>query len=128
MLHTRFCICTAQNGPSKINIPTLFLLHLNTPWLYLLTHNTSSPSLLHLIFKLQKFPEMMSVNGRTSTTNTTTRYPFTASQWQELEHQALVYKYMVSGMPIPSDLLFTIRRSLDSSLSSNFLIQPQHSK
>ncbi|KAI3814450.1 hypothetical protein L1987_14090 [Smallanthus sonchifolius] len=24
------------------------------------------------------------------------RYPFTATQWQELEHQALVYKYMIS--------------------------------
>ncbi|KAG6431658.1 hypothetical protein SASPL_109740 [Salvia splendens] len=55
------------------------------------------------------------------------QFPFTASQWQELEHQALVFKYMVSGMPIPPDLLFTIRTSLDSSLSSKFLIhQPQH--
>ncbi|XP_075507827.1 growth-regulating factor 1-like isoform X1 [Primulina tabacum] len=55
------------------------------------------------------------------------RYPFTAIQWQELEHQALVFKYMVSGIPIPLDLLFTIRRSLDSSFSSNFLLQqPQH--
>ncbi|KAJ8564562.1 hypothetical protein K7X08_001022 [Anisodus acutangulus] len=40
-------------------------------------------------------------------------YPFTATQWQELEHQALIYKYMVSGMPVPPDLLYTIRRSLD---------------
>ncbi|KAH0451458.1 hypothetical protein IEQ34_018757 [Dendrobium chrysotoxum] len=36
---------------------------------------------------------------------------FTASQWQELEHQALIYKYMVSGIPIPSDLILPIRRS-----------------
>ncbi|KAF8393617.1 hypothetical protein HHK36_021862 [Tetracentron sinense] len=43
------------------------------------------------------------------------RSPFTASQWQELEHQALIFKYMVSGMPIPPDLIFTIKRSLDSS-------------
>nr|XP_043621697.1 growth-regulating factor 5-like isoform X2 [Erigeron canadensis] len=41
--------------------------------------------------------------------------PFTSSQWQELEHQALVYKYMISGMPIPPDLLFSIKRSLDCS-------------
>ncbi|XP_075474445.1 growth-regulating factor 4-like isoform X2 [Primulina tabacum] len=55
------------------------------------------------------------------------RYPFTAIQWQELEHQALVFKYMVSGMPVPPDLLFTIKRSLDPSFSSNFLLQqPQH--
>ncbi|GAB4853730.1 hypothetical protein Ancab_040606 [Ancistrocladus abbreviatus] len=48
------------------------------------------------------------------------KFPFTASQWQELEHQALIYKYMTAGMPIPPDLLFTVKRSLDSSLSSKF--------
>ncbi|TMW86772.1 hypothetical protein EJD97_020902 [Solanum chilense] len=63
---------------------------------------------------------MMSSTGRS-------RFPFTANQWQELEHQALIYKYMVSGMPVPADLLYTIRRSLDSSLSSKLLIhQPHH--
>ncbi|XP_059634755.1 growth-regulating factor 1-like isoform X2 [Cornus florida] len=51
-------------------------------------------------------------------------FPFTASQWQELEHQALIFKYMVSGVPIPSDLLFTLKRSLDSS--NLILHQPQH--
>ncbi|VFQ81332.1 unnamed protein product [Cuscuta campestris] len=50
------------------------------------------------------------------------RLPFTANQWQELEHQALIYKYMVSGMPVPPDLLYSIRRSLDSSLSSKLLL------
>ncbi|KAA3490043.1 growth-regulating factor 1-like isoform X1 [Gossypium australe] len=56
------------------------------------------------------------------------RFPFTASQYQELEHQALIFKYMVSGIPIPPDLLFTIKRScLDTSLSSRlFSYQPQH--
>ncbi|WCJ39430.1 growth-regulating factor 5 [Euphorbia peplus] len=44
--------------------------------------------------------------------------PFTAIQWQELEHQALIYKYMVSGVPIPSELIFSVKRSLESSLSS----------
>ncbi|KAI3694424.1 hypothetical protein L1987_77389 [Smallanthus sonchifolius] len=48
-------------------------------------------------------------------TTHTSRFPFTSTQWQELEHQALVYKYMISGMPIPPDLLFSIQRSLDSS-------------
>ncbi|XP_012077032.1 growth-regulating factor 1 isoform X2 [Jatropha curcas] len=58
----------------------------------------------------------------------TAKFPFTASQWQELEHQALIFKYMVSGIPIPSDLLFTIKRScLDSPLSSKlFPRQPSH--
>ncbi|XP_022751753.1 growth-regulating factor 1 isoform X2 [Durio zibethinus] len=55
-------------------------------------------------------------------------FPFTLSQWQELEHQALIFNYMVSGIPIPPDLLFTVKRScLDSSLSSRlFSRQPQH--
>ncbi|KAK9275464.1 hypothetical protein L1049_022731 [Liquidambar formosana] len=56
------------------------------------------------------------------------RFPFTASQWQELEHQALIFKYMVSGMPIPSDLLFSIKRSMDASPLSSKLFphQSQH--
>uniref|UniRef100_A0A2N9HFA7 Growth-regulating factor n=1 Tax=Fagus sylvatica TaxID=28930 RepID=A0A2N9HFA7_FAGSY len=58
------------------------------------------------------------------------RFPFTASQWQELEHQALIFKYMASGIPIPPDLLFTIKRScMDSSSISSKLFshhQPQH--
>ncbi|KAJ1400716.1 WRC domain [Sesbania bispinosa] len=56
------------------------------------------------------------------------RFPFTPSQWQELEHQALIYKYMASGISIPPDLLFTIKRCyLDSPLSSRILSHhPQH--
>ncbi|XP_020423389.1 growth-regulating factor 1 isoform X1 [Prunus persica] len=59
-----------------------------------------------------------------------TRFPFTPSQWQELEHQALIYKYMVSGISIPPDLLFSIKRScLDSPLPSKlFSHHPPHSK
>ncbi|XP_074588915.1 growth-regulating factor 6-like [Curcuma longa] len=38
------------------------------------------------------------------------RYPFTLSQWQELELQALVFRYMASGIPVPSDLVPCIRR------------------
>ncbi|XP_072979860.1 growth-regulating factor 1-like [Typha angustifolia] len=56
----------------------------------------------------------MMMSGRSS------RYPFTPSQWQELEHQALIFKYMVSGIPIPSDLILPIRRSflLDTTITS----------
>ncbi|CAA0836833.1 Growth-regulating factor 5, partial [Striga hermonthica] len=54
------------------------------------------------------------------------RFPFTASQWEELEQQALVFKYMVSGALVPPDLIFTLQRSLQSSLSSKILLhQPQ---
>ncbi|BAS96688.1 growth-regulating factor 2 [Oryza sativa Japonica Group] len=34
---------------------------------------------------------------------------FTATQWQELEHQALIYKYMAAGAPVPPDLLLHLR-------------------
>ena len=59
------------------------------------------------------------------------RFPFTATQWQELEHQALIFKYMASGMPIPPDLIFSIKRSLDSPLPTSKLFpthQSQHSE
>nr|XP_009412290.1 PREDICTED: growth-regulating factor 6-like isoform X1 [Musa acuminata subsp. malaccensis] len=43
------------------------------------------------------------------------RGPFTPSQWLELEHQALIYKYLVANVPIPATLLIPIRRSLGAS-------------
>lgn len=58
------------------------------------------------------------MSARSSARN---RSPFTATQWQELEHQALVFKYMIAGLPIPPDLLYSIKRSLDSSISSRLL-------
>ncbi|CAH1451788.1 unnamed protein product [Lactuca virosa] len=51
------------------------------------------------------------------------RAPFTAVQWQELEHQALIYKYLVAGVPVPSDLVLPIRRSLEA-LSAKLLHHP----
>ncbi|CAN8259421.1 unnamed protein product [Cochlearia groenlandica] len=62
---------------------------------------------------------MMSLSGNSG--RTIEKPPFTQTQWQELEHQALVYKYMVSGVPVPPELIFSIRRSLDSSLVSRLL-------
>lgn len=53
-----------------------------------------------------------------NTTISRNRFPFTATQWQELEHQALIYKYMVSGVPVPPELLYSVKRSLESSLAS----------
>ncbi|CAN6297925.1 unnamed protein product [Urochloa humidicola] len=43
------------------------------------------------------------------------RGPFTPSQWIELEHQALIYKYLAANSPIPHSLLVPIRRSIVSS-------------
>ncbi|CAL9203451.1 unnamed protein product, partial [Musa hybrid cultivar] len=42
------------------------------------------------------------------------RPPFTAAQWQELEHQALIYKYLTAGVPVPPELLIPIRRSFEA--------------
>ncbi|BFG24181.1 hypothetical protein CerSpe_104550 [Prunus speciosa] len=52
------------------------------------------------------------------------RYPFTPNQWQELEHQALIFKYMASGIPIPTDLVYSLKRRLDNSISSRLFPHP----
>ncbi|KAJ9560315.1 hypothetical protein OSB04_005475 [Centaurea solstitialis] len=44
--------------------------------------------------------------------------PFTASQWMELEHQALIYKYITLNAPIPSNLLIPIRKALETATFS----------
>lgn len=48
------------------------------------------------------------------------RGPFTPSQWMELEHQALIYKYIIANVPIPSYLLNPIRNALESAGFSSF--------
>lgn len=40
------------------------------------------------------------------------RAPFTTSQWAELEHQALIFKYMMAGVNVPNELLNPIRKSV----------------
>ncbi|KAI3453876.1 hypothetical protein Pfo_010539 [Paulownia fortunei] len=51
------------------------------------------------------------------------RAPFTAVQWQELEQQAMIYKYLVAGLPVPPDLVMPIRHSLEA-LSTRFFHHP----
>ncbi|PQP95998.1 growth-regulating factor 4-like [Prunus yedoensis var. nudiflora] len=46
--------------------------------------------------------------------------PFTVAQWAEMEHQALIFKYLKAGLPVPPDLLGPIRTSFNL-ISSNFL-------
>ncbi|GAU27598.1 hypothetical protein TSUD_271390 [Trifolium subterraneum] len=48
--------------------------------------------------------------------------PFTVSQFQELEHQALIFKYMVSGLPVPPDLVLPIQTT--AFHSNNFFHHP----
>jgi len=31
--------------------------------------------------------------------------PFTSAQWRELERQAMIYKYLMASLPVPSHLL-----------------------
>ncbi|XP_018679471.2 growth-regulating factor 3 [Musa acuminata AAA Group] len=40
---------------------------------------------------------------------------FTLAQWQELELQALIYKYMIAGVSVPLELILPIKRSLLSA-------------
>ncbi|WOL18290.1 hypothetical protein Cni_G27083 [Canna indica] len=42
------------------------------------------------------------------------RSHFTPAQWQELEHQALIYKYLMAGVPVPPELLIPIQRSFEA--------------
>lgn len=54
-----------------------------------------------------------------------TKIPFTESQWEELENQALVFKYLAANVPVPPHLLFLIKRpflfsSSSASSSSSF--------
>jgi hypothetical protein len=49
--------------------------------------------------------------------------PFTVAQYEELEHQALIYKYLVAGVPVPPDLLLPIRWGFDS-LAARFYHHP----
>ncbi|KAF5746748.1 Growth-regulating factor 1 [Tripterygium wilfordii] len=48
------------------------------------------------------------------------RGPFTPSQWMELEHQALIYKYITANVSVPSNLLIPIRKALESAGFSSF--------
>ncbi|KAK8628035.1 hypothetical protein V6N13_063747 [Hibiscus sabdariffa] len=49
--------------------------------------------------------------------------PFTVSQYQELEHQALIFKYMMAGLPVPPDLVLPIQKSFES-ISHRFFHHP----
>ncbi|XP_061354381.1 growth-regulating factor 4-like [Gastrolobium bilobum] len=55
--------------------------------------------------------------------NSNNGWVFTMSQWQELEHQALIYKYMVAGLPVPPDLVIPIQNSFNS-ISQTLLHHP----
>ncbi|OMP02817.1 Growth-regulating factor 5 [Corchorus olitorius] len=39
------------------------------------------------------------------------RVAFTAAQWQELERQTMIYKYMMASIPVPPELLLPLSRN-----------------
>ncbi|GMI96648.1 growth-regulating factor 4 [Hibiscus trionum] len=49
---------------------------------------------------------------------------FSLAQWQELELQALIYRYMLAGAAVPPELLQPIKKSLLYSSSTYFLHHP----
>lgn len=55
------------------------------------------------------------INGQLQQQQQGVRGLFTASQWMELEHQALIYKYITSNVPVPSYLLNPIRKAFESA-------------
>lgn len=69
-----------------------------------------------------------SLNPSMHGTFTGVRAPFTPSQWIELEHQALIYKYINENVPVPSNLLIPLKKSLyPYGLSSSAGSLPPHS-
>ncbi|KAK6939750.1 Glutamine-Leucine-Glutamine, QLQ [Dillenia turbinata] len=65
-----------------------------------------------------------SLNGSMHGVLTAVRGPFTPSQWMELEHQALIYKYIISNVPVPPYLLIPISKALDAAGFSSFSTMP----
>uniref|UniRef100_A0A1J3DRE3 Growth-regulating factor n=1 Tax=Noccaea caerulescens TaxID=107243 RepID=A0A1J3DRE3_NOCCA len=52
---------------------------------------------------------------------------FSYAQWQELELQALIYRYMLAGASVPQELLLPIKKSLFHQSPLHFLHHPlQH--
>ncbi|KAK6918495.1 WRC domain [Dillenia turbinata] len=54
-----------------------------------------------------------------SSTTTFTASAFSVAQLQELEHQWLIFKHLVAGLPVPFNLVLPIWKSISSSSASN---------
>ncbi|CAN4085637.1 unnamed protein product [Withania somnifera] len=66
---------------------------------------------------LQPFDTSTNSPGRKATA---LGYPFTWAQWKELERQAMIYKYMVSAISVPPELLLTICTNSSGASHSAF--------
>jgi len=47
---------------------------------------------------------------------------FSIAQWQELELQALIFRHMIAGAAVPSELLHVVKKSLLTSSSSPYYL------
>ncbi|XP_022888684.1 growth-regulating factor 3-like isoform X1 [Olea europaea var. sylvestris] len=72
----------------------------------------------------------LSAYSSDSTTTSANKAPwmgsyFSLAQWQELELQALIYKHMIAGAAVPSELLHLVKKSLINSPSPPYYLS-QH--
>ncbi|CAL0323725.1 unnamed protein product [Lupinus luteus] len=81
---------------------------------------TSSNATLHFSYQPCSRDAGYSSGSIMHGTITGSRGLFTPSQWMELEHQALIYKYITANVPVPSHLLIPIRKAIDSAGFYNF--------
>ncbi len=78
------------------------------------------PELVQSTMRLQCVHDHMMRSSSSAAMNRGRRgSPFTSRQWAELEHQALIFKYMMAGLNVPEELLYPIRRSVAASLMIN---------
>ncbi|XP_039046599.1 growth-regulating factor 8-like isoform X1 [Hibiscus syriacus] len=47
------------------------------------------------------------------------RVPFTAAQWQELERQTMIFKYMMASVPVPAELLLPVTRNSSNAMKGS---------
>ncbi|XP_010530421.1 PREDICTED: growth-regulating factor 1-like [Tarenaya hassleriana] len=77
--------------------------------------STAQSATLLPYFQLSSVSPSSTRDAGCNTSNNGTYSGFTASQWIELEHQTTIYKYISANIPIPSTLLFPIRKAFESA-------------
>ncbi|KAK8600451.1 hypothetical protein V6N13_059775 [Hibiscus sabdariffa] len=75
-------------------------------------HASSEPSALPLFASESNTNTSANLSAPLPDSNTRMGSYFSLSQWQELELQALIYRYMLAGAAVPPELLQPIKKSL----------------
>ncbi|KDP25215.1 hypothetical protein JCGZ_20371 [Jatropha curcas] len=76
---------------------------------------TGSKTSLH---SFNSSPFAFNSSGEMNPSSMNVAVPFTAAQWQELERQTMIYKYMMASVPIPPELLIPITKTQSNPPSS----------